>query len=325
MFEPIGLEEGVLEVYRALLRNPEWGIADIAGQLDLSQDEVRLRLDKLVELSLLRTSKTRPEQFCPVSPELGLNSILARSQVDLAQRQRAIEDTRVAIAAVTDEFRAQRARNEAIERMEGLEAVRVRLEELAHGAESECLSLLQGGRQQPDTLEASRPLDQLALERGVSIRTVYQDSVINDPETLGYARWLADLGGQSRTVPTLPIYLVIVDRAVALVPLEPRDPRQGALQVRSPGIVTALVALFEVLWESGTPFGTAPSHDRHGLSPQERALLQILGDGSTDQGAARQLGLSLRTVRRRMSDLQDRLDARSRFQAGVHAAKQGWL
>jgi DNA-binding NarL/FixJ family response regulator len=126
-------------------------------------------------------------------------------------------------------------------------------------------------------------------------------------------------------VPTLPIYLVIVDRAVALVPLEPGDPREGALQVRSPGIVTALVALFELLWESGTPFGTAPSHDRHGLSPQERALLQILGDGSTDQGAARQLGLSLRTVRRRMSELQERLDARSRFQAGVHAAKQGWL
>jgi sugar-specific transcriptional regulator TrmB len=195
MFEPIGLEEGVLEVYRALLRNPEWAIADIASELALSQDEVRLRLDKLVELSLLRTSNTEPEQFCPVSPELGLNSILARSQVDLArsqvdlaQRQRAIEDTRAAIAAVTDEFRAQHARNEAIERMEGLEAVRVRLEELAHGAENECLSLLQGGRQQRDTLEASRPLDQLALERGVSVRTVYQDSVINDPATLGYAR-----------------------------------------------------------------------------------------------------------------------------------------
>ena len=37
------------------------------------------------------------------------------------------------------------------------------------------------------------------------------------------------------------------------------------------------------------------------------------------------LGLSLRTVRRRVADLMTELGADSRFQAGVEAARRGWL
>src|SRR5262245_41282663 len=108
MFEPLGLEESAAEVYRALLRNPKWGVADICEHLGLSEKEVRLRLDRLVELSLLRTPKAPSGQFSPVSPEVGLNSLLARSQSDLARRQQAIEEARAAIAAVTDEFHTAR-------------------------------------------------------------------------------------------------------------------------------------------------------------------------------------------------------------------------
>ena len=40
---------------------------------------------------------------------------------------------------------------------------------------------------------------------------------------------------------------------------------------------------------------------------------------------ARTLGLSLRTVRRRVAALMTELGADSRFQAGVEAARRGWL
>ncbi|WP_155354621.1 LuxR C-terminal-related transcriptional regulator [Acrocarpospora macrocephala] len=51
----------------------------------------------------------------------------------------------------------------------------------------------------------------------------------------------------------------------------------------------------------------------------------MLLEGQTDEGAARRLGLSLRTVRRSMSSLMTRLGARSRFQAGARAVQRGWL
>lgn len=57
----------------------------------------------------------------------------------------------------------------------------------------------------------------------------------------------------------------------------------------------------------------------------ERTLLGMIAGGDTDEAAARKLGVSLRTVRRMMAHLMERLEAASRFQAGVNATKRGWL
>lgn len=45
----------------------------------------------------------------------------------------------------------------------------------------------------------------------------------------------------------------------------------------------------------------------------------------TDEAASKQLAISVRSVRRLMSDIMDRLNARSRFEAGLRAAERGWL
>lgn len=92
-----------------------------------------------------------------------------------------------------------------------------------------------------------------------------------------------------------------------------------------PGPVTAVYSLFEQVWATATPFGAPEPVDAHGLNPQELELLKILSEGHTDEVAGRRLNLSLRTVRRMMSQIMDRLGAQSRFQAGVQAAAQGWL
>lgn len=44
-----------------------------------------------------------------------------------------------------------------------------------------------------------------------------------------------------------------------------------------------------------------------------------------DEGISRRIGVLLRTVRRIASELMVRLTARSRFEAGVKAAKSGWI
>lgn len=52
------------------------------------------------------------------------------------------------------------------------------------------------------------------------------------------------------------------------------------------------------------------------LSEQALACLDALTKGDTDEVAARKLGLSRRTFRRRVKSALDVLGARSRFQAG---------
>jgi len=57
----------------------------------------------------------------------------------------------------------------------------------------------------------------------------------------------------------------------------------------------------------------------------QRLLLGQLAGGAKDEQIARALGLSVRTVRRRVAELLEELGADSRFQAGVEAVRRGWI
>ncbi|MFJ3214806.1 LuxR family transcriptional regulator [Kitasatospora sp. NPDC086801] len=325
MLEALGVEPAAEAVYRLLVNEPGFRVCDMAAHLGWDEDQVRAALSRLAELDLVHLEDGSRDAV-PFSPDVGFGFLLSRATADLSRRQRQIESAEQAVTALSARFNANRAsRHEIIHRLEGLDAVRRRLEDLAATAEQECLSLMSGGGQLPDTMDASQPLDRQALERGVRIRSIYQESFRNDPATLEYVRWFTGFGGEARTVPVLPMLLVVVDRQTALVPIDPADGRAGALEIRTPGVVGALTVLFEQFWAAGTPFGEGPRRDENDLKPQERELLLLLGIGCTDEVAARRLGLSLRTVRRMSSQLMARLGARSRFEAGVRAAKEGWL
>jgi DNA-binding NarL/FixJ family response regulator len=59
------------------------------------------------------------------------------------------------------------------------------------------------------------------------------------------------------------------------------------------------------------------------LDADGRVILEALGSGLTDEAAAKRIGVSLRTYRRRVAELMARLEAGSRFQAGLRAGELG--
>jgi DNA-binding CsgD family transcriptional regulator/sugar-specific transcriptional regulator TrmB len=326
MLQLLGVEPDAEMVYRLLLEQPTWGIEDIASHLELSSSQVRDACDRLADLQLVRDETGTDDLLRPVSPEVGLVALLSRTEMEFGVRQRQLDAARAAVIELTTRFRDSRDfAPEMVGQLYGLDSVRKRLAELAEAARTECLSFFPGGSQLPDNLESSRPLDQLALERGVVLRTIYQDSFRNDPATFEYVRWLASLGGVTRTVPVLPMLMVIVDREVALVPIDPEDRRKGALELHSRGVVAALHVLFERFWDTALPWHEQDQPDSQGLTRRDRELLALLANGHTDEHIGRQMGLSLRTVRRSASDLMKRLGARSRFEAGTLAARAGWV
>jgi DNA-binding CsgD family transcriptional regulator len=326
MLQPLGVGPAAETVYRLLLEQPTWGIEDIANHLKLSSSEVHDACDRLADLHLVRGGNGTDESLKPVSPEVGLVALLSRTEMELGVQQRQLDAARAAVIELTTRFQGGRDyAPEVVHQLFGLDSVRKRLAELAEVARTECLSFFPGGSQLPDDLESSKPLDQLALERGVTLRTLYQDSFRNDPATLEYVRWLASHGGATRTVPVLPIRMVIVDREVALVPIDPDNGRKGALELRSRGVVAALHVLFECFWSTALPWHEPDQPDSQGLTRRDRELLALLANGYTDEHIGRQMGVSLRTVRRSTSDLMKRLGARSRFEAGVLATQARWL
>ena len=327
MLEALGLTPVAESVYRLMLERPYDGVAQMAEKSGLTETQVHAALDELADLMLVRTSREQPDRLRAVAPHIALEDMVRRQEAELAARQAQVASTRAAVARlVADGAAGFAAGSGQLEQLLGLDAIQERLERLGRGAAREVVGVHPGAAQRPEDLEASQPLDAEALTRGVAFRTLYQDSMRNDAVTIGHAHWLMNHGGEVRTAPVVPQRLVIVDRTDALVPLDPAESRKGALHVREPAIIAALVDLFEQAWATAVPLGAVQARDPEtGLNDGERELLRLLGSGLTDEAAGRRLGLSLRTVRRMMSSIMERLDAASRFEAGLKAAQRGWL
>ena len=327
MLEAFGVSSAAEKLYLHLLREPDVRIDAISEELGWPEDAVRATLDELSRLALLRTSPAHPRTLRPVAPDVGLESLLGRLQAELVARQHQLESGRAALAMLTAEYAELHSRGErtVTEELVGVEEVRTRMKVLSAQTRTELVALIPDPVQRPDTLAASKPLDAAILERGVTMRTVYLNSIRNDPASIAYTDWLSTVGGQVRTAPTVPLRLIIFDRTTALVPIDPHDTSAGATVLTGAGVVAAMCALFEQIWATANPLGVPISPDTQGLGPEEREILRMLANGETDEQIARRLGVSTRTVGRKASELMRRLGTRSRFQMGMRACELGWL
>jgi DNA-binding CsgD family transcriptional regulator len=121
----------------------------------------------------------------------------------------------------------------------------------------------------------------------------------------------------------LPHETIIMDRRVAILAGPPSPLGREYTVTTSPVLVSSVYSLFTAAWETATDVDAFMRGDVPALTPEAREILRALGAGLTDEAAARQLGTSLRTYRRRVAELMAALEAGSRFQAGVRAGELG--
>jgi DNA-binding CsgD family transcriptional regulator len=168
--------------------------------------------------------------------------------------------------------------------------------------------------------------------RGVVIRSVIERDWLEQPETASaLARYVAE-GQHIVVADKVPVKLIVVDRRIALLPLDPeREGEPVALVVHRTGLLTALGSLFDEYFEKGwrlRDHGAEPGPDDRGeaqLDAVDRQIVVLLHVGLTDAAIARQLGMGHRTVQRRLRALMVQVGAATRFQLGWHAARSGWL
>jgi DNA-binding CsgD family transcriptional regulator len=142
-------------------------------------------------------------------------------------------------------------------------------------------------------------------------------------EAPGVLKTWAEAGEEVRLLPEVPTRLLVIGRTHAVLPEPLGDAAMPRILVRQRGIVEALRLLFDRLWEQASPVA---EYERGAKGDEvRRQLLHQLASGAQDEQIARRLGMSLRTVRRRVAEVMAELGADSRFQAGVEAARRGWL
>jgi DNA-binding CsgD family transcriptional regulator len=173
----------------------------------------------------------------------------------------------------------------------------------------------------------------LAVRDGVDLRLMLDTSLLDDPETMHLADRHRAAGRPVRVGNGIPFGAIVCDEEVTLVDLSSYDPDgYGSIEVRWAAPVAAVTALLEQVWQLCTPYG--PTVASLGLGPglgaapldeRDQRILSLLTTGASDQVIARQTGVSVRTVERRVRYLMDHLGAATRFQAGVQAMRRGWV
>ncbi len=217
-------------------------------------------------------------------------------------------------------WRTARADEIGVEVLSGAAAVRQYRLSLTV-AEREILALAIGPRAGAAVEPAPGVLE--ALERGVRVKAVYHSRVFESDAALPVVELCIAAGERARVFPGVPVNLVIIDDiAMMNVSYDGDEPIHLAC-ARNRRIVDSWKAIFDAFWRQAMPID---ARNIMAQVPQEfRDLVRLLSLGLTDRAIARELGVSERTIGRRVTRLQEHLGADTRFQLGLQIATRGWV
>jgi hypothetical protein len=159
---------------------------------------------------------------------------------------------------------------------------------------------------------------------GFRVRKLLSPVALADEEGREHLRFVRERGVLVRiSSAPLPYETMIIDRRVmVLAGAESRGGREYTVTTART-LVDGVSSLLDALWENAVELSDYLRGDVPHLDADGRVILQALGSGLTDASAARRLGVSLRTYRRRVAELMVTLEAESRFQAGLRAGELG--
>lgn len=159
---------------------------------------------------------------------------------------------------------------------------------------------------------------------GFAVRKMLSPVALADEGTRTHLREVGGGGAEVRISSSpLPYETILIDRRVMILAGRETSGGRQYTVTTSPDLVHGVHSLFCAIWDASATFDAYLRNDVPQLGADGRAILQSLASGLTDASAARRLGVSLRTYRRRVAELMAALEAGSRFQAGLRAGELG--
>lgn len=325
MLDVLGLNPVEEATYRHLITLPSASSAALAEQLDLPPTDLQAALTTLAEKGLVATSTNGAEQYVASPPLVALGSLVRDRQDDLNRARSELE-------SLTEQYRgaaAQRTVTDVIDVVTGADAVAQRFAQLQRTAREEVLALVRSGVAVVSAAENAE--EDRATARGVTFRVIVERAVLEQPGVFANAEGAMSRGEQIRVADRVPLRMIVADRELALIPLASAEAEGratvGALLVHPSALLDALLALFDHSWAAAEPLSalSTAAAARDGLDEVDLRVLTLMLAGLTDQAVGNQLGLSIRTVQRRVASLMDACSVHTRIQLGVQAERRGWL
>lgn len=318
----LGLSSQEADAYEWLVGRPAGTPLELVPRPFPNARTARQVLAGLEAKGLVTRSGAGEGRFVAAPPTVALGALLRRRRDELRQAEASLAD-------LVDHYLAAsppRAVADVVEVVTDRQAVIQRFGQIQAGAREEVLAFVLfeiaavSGEENVDEDDA--------VGRGVRYRVVAERAVLDRPGFLASGEILAAAGGGVRVTDSLPSRLLVADRSLAMVPVGSADAASagGALLVHASPLLDLLIDVFEARWELASRVLPAPPPpETVALPPLDARILGLFQAGLTDRAVATQLGLSMRTVQRRVRSLMDAAGVDSRFQLGAEAARRGWV
>jgi DNA-binding CsgD family transcriptional regulator len=221
-----------------------------------------------------------------------------------------------------------------IQYLRGLDVIQSTVDRLCEQVGGERVTAQPHGPRNTEKLASTVDADVSYIKGGGRLRTLYQDSARWHGGTQEYVARVVQAGAQIRTVPWVFTRVFVFDRAIAIVPsnglaevlrgkaegYRTPDSYQTALCVRNPALVAHLVDFFDIMWALARDWDGSPVSEGDGgtadLEPIERTILGYLDQDLTMEAIAGRLGVSERTLGKRLTKLKAKLGATSLYGLG---------
>ncbi len=309
------------DLYRLVLRHPGTTLEALSALVGTTVPELREQVARLVGTGVVEvagdTVTARP-------PAEAISRLVNEEDRRLQSRGEQLDAVRGLLPALSAEHLTSRApKGEAVtfELVEGGDVAQL-VRSLVASSSGDLLWLRPDQWKLPMGREVDRSFEAL-VTGGRRSRAIYPARVLEEAPDVIRAR--AEAGEHVRILAEVPCRLVVMGSSAALIPEEFGVPTERRLVIRQHSLICSLTLFFESLWEKAMPVPGLDGQRYDEGASDRRLLVGQLAGGVKDEQIARALGISVRTVRRRVAELLDELGADSRFQAGVEAVRRGWM
>ncbi|WP_299520665.1 hypothetical protein [uncultured Serinicoccus sp.] len=316
--QTVGLSAEAEQLYRHVLRSAPATLPQHAEALGW---QLRHAERVMGDLERLRLARRVPGDLVKVDdPRAGVGRLLDTEEADLDERRRQLLSLRESLESFESDYRRglqlSGPRVPPWEQVAPSEAASV-VEHLSRTSRGPILQVTTEVGTGPAHDEGVRRRWEEAAGSGRELRAIFPLSVLTDPQWHSFAQQRARAGEQQRYLAddAIGVEFGIFGRSGVMLKEAGED--ADHLLLRPPAIIDAFSALFDELWRRAEPLLSRDA------SAQDVKLLELLSLGFKDEAIARQMGLGLRTVRRRIAALMEEHGSDTRFQLGLAVSRRG--
>ncbi|MFG2795020.1 TrmB family transcriptional regulator [Streptomyces sp. NPDC048419] len=251
----LGLARYEARVYLTLIRRGSYTAAEVSREADVPRQRVYDVLDALVRRQLATTRPGRVATYCAVTPELALARLMALQRESVDRLERVSQALAATLQPMWSLGREHTNPLDYIEILRDPKAISERFADIQQ-ARHELLTLCKppfvAPTENAEGIAAVRRLH----EAGGTVRAIYLNDALDDPETAEHVRRFTASGEEARFASELPLKLVIADASLVLCDMP--DPVAGAgstttLFIEHPALAACLRLAFNTMWEHAVP------------------------------------------------------------------------